>query len=172
MRLWPGTLLFRKDVYKQLVNHYGIVVQESPCVIAHIDKTQEGFLNPKIELYETFAAGIHVTAEPSAAPVPVDELWNRLESVRQTKRPYGLMAWGDAWNCESFARFVRDGIARSTQAEVATRVLTVAGIFVLLKWLASSGDQKPEVTTPAAEVVKCDRFVAASAVPEKKNSAA
>src|SRR5713101_6427042 len=115
--LLPGSLLWRKDSYVGVVDHYGILLQAFPPVVAHIDKSIEGYLQPRVESYEQFAAGRQV-------------MWPRVNEIARVKRPFGLMAFGDTWNCESFARHVREGIARSTQAISAKEALVILGVTV------------------------------------------
>lgn len=119
----PGTLLFRKDVYTGLVEHYGILLQASQSWVAHIDKSESGHLRVKTESFEEFAAGLPVKAEPVQIAVPIEEMWNRIEWVRQNRIPYGMLEWGQSWNCETFARYARDGVPQSTQASNANGFL-------------------------------------------------
>jgi hypothetical protein len=75
-----------------------------------------------------------VTYEPVDAPVPLDKMLNRIDAVVQAKKPFGLLTMGDAWNCESFARFVRAGLAVSKQANgFWTTAALVAGVILLVK---------------------------------------
>ena len=147
-RLLPGSLLWRKDVNLGIVDHYGILLHANPPLVAHIEKEMlpnagpPGHLRTKIEAYEEFAAGSDVTAEAVERAVPVDVMWNRVQAVSEAKKPFGLMAFGESWNCESFARFVRDGIAHSVQAQKgkeALAILGVVGIVFLLVAVASEG---------------------------------
>jgi hypothetical protein len=159
-RLLPGTLVWRKDVHVGLVNHYGVVLQTSPCFVAHIDKSATRHLRVKVESFEEFAAGLQVTFEPVAEPVPLDEMWVRVNDVAQAKRPFGLLCWGEDWNCESFARFVRDGLPKSEQAVGANLLLGVAAVIGVLA-LAASGEEASEGTQAASGVrydVKARRY--------------
>ncbi len=128
--LLPGSLLWRKDSYVGVVDHYGILLQAFPPVVAHIDKSIEGYLQPRVESYEQFAAGRQVMGEPVAEAIPLEVMWPRVNEIARVKRPFGLMAFGDTWNCESFARHVREGIARSTQAISAKEALVILGVTV------------------------------------------
>jgi hypothetical protein len=150
MRLLPGTLLFRKDVYKHLVDHYGIVVQEAPCYVAHIDKTDTGHLNVKLDPYHVFAGGWPVQAEFVDTPIALPDIWKRLEWVRQNKLPYGMLCWGPTWNCESFARYVRSGLAVSRQASDANGVLGIVAAIGSLIWLASQSSDTPRSNPSSA----------------------
>lgn len=136
---FPGSLAWRKDVRLGLVDHYGVVVQSWPLVIAHIDKSITGHLHVKVEPFETFAEGREVTFEPVAEPVPLDVMWTRVEAVARSKRPFGLLCWGEDWNCESFARFVKDGLPQSEQAVGANVLLGTAALVGVVALVASGG---------------------------------
>src|SRR5216684_2418863 len=115
--LLPGSLLWRKDSYVGVVDHYGILLQAFPPVVAHIDKSIEGYLQPRVEAYEQFAAGRQVMGEPVAEAIPLEVMWPRVNEIARVKRPFGLMAFGDTWNCESFARHVREGSAGHSRGD-------------------------------------------------------
>lgn len=136
--LVPGTFVWRKDVYLGFVDHYGIVVQSSPCFVANIDKSATRRLNVKIEPFAVFAAGRPVIAELPPAPVDLNTMWLRVRAVAASQRPFGLLTWGQDWNCESFARFVRDGIPRSTQADGANVVIGVSVLTGVVGLLAAA----------------------------------
>ncbi len=130
----PGTLVWRRDLHVGLVNHYGVVLTDD-LHIAHIDKASAGHLRVKIEAAEKFAAGQPWFYEPRAAPVALDAMWPRVEQVRKERRPFGLLCWGESWNCESFARYVRDGIAQSLQAASANQVLGVVALVAFVGFI-------------------------------------
>jgi hypothetical protein len=69
----------------------------------------------------------------------VDETWTRVAEVVKAKRPFGLLCWGQDWSCESFARFVKNGLPHSEQAEAAKKVLAGAAILGLVVALVKSG---------------------------------
>jgi hypothetical protein len=131
----PGTLVWREDVHFGAVNHFGVVLQTWPCYVAHIDKGETGHLRVRVEPLVAFAHGRQVTYEPVDEPVPLDAMWTRVNDVAQAKRPFGLLCWGEDWNCESFAHFIKSGLAHSEQAASANGVLfgaAVVGAFALL----------------------------------------
>lgn len=135
----PGALVWRDDVHVGLVSHYGVMVQTFPIpAVAHIDKTDTGHLNVKVQSLEEFAQGREVKYEPAAAPVPLGEMWNRVSAVAQAKLPFGLFAFGEDWNCESFARYVKNGLPVSEQAEGFKKFLGVAALVGVVLVLASS----------------------------------
>jgi len=139
--LLPGTLVWREDVHVGLVSHYGIVLQTWPCYVGHIDKSQTGHLRVKVEPFETFAQGRQVRCEPVDHPIPLDAMWTRVNAVAQAKKPFGLLCWGQDWNCESFARFVKCGLPHSEQAAGANKVLlglVAVGAFAALVSSGSS----------------------------------
>jgi hypothetical protein len=169
--LLPGTLVWRDDVHVGLVSHYGIVLQTWPCYVAHIDKSQTGHLRPKVEPFDAFAQGRQVWCEPVRGPVPLEEMWTRVNEVAQAKRPFGLLCWGDDWNCESFANFVKSGLPHSEQATSANKVLfgvAVVGALAALVTSAASTDTSSASSTSFDPKVgryrdRKGRFVAASA---------
>lgn len=138
-RLLPGTLVWRKDAHVGLVNHYGVVLQTSPCFVAHIDKSVAGDLRVKVEPFEQFAEGRPVTYEPVNEPVPLEEMWVRVNDVARSKRPFGLLCWGEDWNCESFARFVKGGLPQSKQAVGTNLLLGGAAVVLALAALGGAG---------------------------------
>lgn len=144
-RLIPGTLVWRKDLHLGLVYHYGVVLALGGARVAHIDKNQAGCLHVKIESLDEFAAGKKVTFELLETPVSLDAMWDRVQEVERSKRPFGLLNWGDDWNCETFARFVKKGIPESTQADAGNAALILAGAVAVLGALVSAAQD----STPA-----------------------
>src|SRR5260370_9265762 len=140
--LLPGSLLWRKDLKLNAVDRYRALLQSWPPLVAHINKSVDGYLEPRVESFEAFAAGREVKAEPAPSPIPIDEMWSRVQEIARARRPFGLMAFGEAWNCESFARYVRQGIAHSVQATSAKEALAilgvVAGVVVLIALVAEA----------------------------------
>lgn len=65
-------------------------------------------------------------------------MWTRVNAVAQAKKPFGLLCWGDDWNCESFANFVKSGLPHSKQATTANKVLFGAAALGALAALATS----------------------------------
>lgn len=143
--LLPGSLLWRKDLHIGLVDHYGVLLQSNPPLIAHIEKVPstdsayEGYLRPKVESFEVFAAGRAVMAEAISHAVPLDQMWPRVQEVASAKRLFGFFTFDNDWNCESFARYVRDGSARSLQAEDGKGWLMVLGVIGFVTLVARSG---------------------------------
>ena len=137
----PGCLLLRDDVYIGLVKHYGVMMSQSPIVIAHIDKSAEGKLRVKLESFETFAAGREVRYLPVTTPVALELMRQRIDDVERKGPPFGLLEIGQAWNCESFARYISTGTPCSTQADAAKGLGAVA-LFVAAAWaIAASAEQ-------------------------------
>jgi len=133
MNFQPGALVLRPDVHVGLVNHYGVVVQTFPVpAVAHIDKNNAGHLNVKIETLEEFGQGREVKYEPVESAVPLAEMWNRVHDVAQARRPFGLLAFGETWNCESFANFVKQGLPVSRQADGFKALAGAAILAVVL----------------------------------------
>lgn len=141
--LLPGALVWRDDVHLGVVSHYGIALQTWPCYVAHIDKNQTGHLRVKVEPFEAFAQGRQVWFEPVAQPVRLEEMWTRVNAVAAAKKPFGLLCWGEDWNCESFARFVKSGLPHSEQATNANKMLFGVAVVGALAALVSSGTSSP-----------------------------
>jgi len=62
-------------------------------------------------------------------------MWPRVQEVATARRPFGLMTFAQAWNCESFANFIRSGIPHSKQAtsgKEAIALFALAIVTVLL----------------------------------------
>lgn len=176
--LLPGALVWRDDVHLGVVSHYGIVLQTWPCYVAHIDKSQTGHLRVKVETFEAFAEGRQVWFQPVVKPVPLEDMWTRVNAVAQTKKPFGLLCWGDDWNCESFANFVKSGLPHSEQATTANKVLLgvalVGALAALVTSAASTDTSSGSSTASSGSSTSFDpkvgryrdrkgRFVAASA---------
>jgi hypothetical protein len=148
--LVPGTLVWREDVHLGLVSHFGIVLQTWPCYVAHIDKSQTGHLRVKVEPFEAFTQGRQVWFEPVVQPVSLEDMWTRVNAVAQAKKPFGLLCWGEDWNCESFARFVKSGLPHSEQATSANKVLfgvAVVGALAALVSSATSSDTSSDTSS-------------------------
>ncbi len=154
--LLPGALVWRDDVHLGLVSHYGIVLQTWPCYVAHIDKSQAGHLRVKVEPFEAFAQGRQVWFEPVVQPVALEDMWTRVNAVSEAKKPFGLLCWGEDWNCESFARFVKSGLPHSEQATSANKVFlgvaVVGALAALLSSATSSGTSSSSSTSFDAKV--------------------
>jgi hypothetical protein len=134
----PGCLIFRKDVHVGLVDHYGVVLAVDPVQIAHIDKAANGNLRIKgYESLEEFAAGAECKLWPRNDAVARELMDARIREVENRPPPYGLLAIGQKWNCESFARYVADGMPASRQAEqgllkaVLAAVVTFVGAIIV-----------------------------------------
>ena len=133
-----GALVWRDDVHLGVVDHYGVAVQTFPVpAVAHIDKSATGHLNVKIESLEDFGQGRPVKFEPVATPVPLEQMWDRIVAVKNARLPFSLLAFGEAWNCESFARYVRAGLPVSNQAEGAKKLLVGAALVAAVLMIAS-----------------------------------
>lgn len=130
--LLPGSLVWRKDVHAGLVDHYGVVLALDPLRVAHIDKGAEGRLRVKRDdSFEEFAAGHPVTYERRTIAVPRDVMERRIGEIENAPPPFGLLAIGNRWNCESFAKFVSQGSPTSAQAATAKGIISVAALFGL-----------------------------------------
>lgn len=130
--LLPGSLLWRKDVHTGLVDHYGVVLALNALRVAHIDKGVEGRLRIKRnDSFEEFAAGHAVTYERRTTPVSRDAMERRITEIENSPPPFGLLAMGNDWNCESFARYISQGAPESTQATVAKGIFAVVATLGL-----------------------------------------
>lgn len=130
----PGSLLWRKDVHTGLVDHYGVVLALAPLQVAHIDKGAGGRLRVKRhDSFEEFAAGHSVTYERRTTAVPREAMERRIGEVQNSPPLFGLLAIGNRWNCESFAKYVSQGTPASAQATVVKGLVTfVAAISLAL----------------------------------------
>ena len=136
--LLAGALVWRDDVHLGVVDHYGVAVQTFPVpAVAHIDKSTTGHLNVKIESLEDFAQGRQVKFEPVEAAIPLEQMWDRIVAVKNARLPFGLLTFGQDWNCESFARYVRAGLPVSNQAEGFKTFLAGAAIVAAVLVIAS-----------------------------------
>jgi hypothetical protein len=141
--LLPGSLVWRKDVHAALVDHYGVVLALDPIRIAHIDKGAEGRLRVKRQdSFEEFAAGHRVSYGPRTTPILREAMERRITEIENSLPPFGLLAIGSHWNCESFAKYVSQGAPDSTQATAAKGILAVIATvgFALLNENGTSVD--------------------------------
>jgi hypothetical protein len=92
----------------------------------------------KVEPLDIFAPGRLVKYELVDRPISLEQMWPRVNAVAQAKKPFGLLAWGDTWNCESFARYVKSGLPHSEQASKFTTLLVGAATVWALVALAKS----------------------------------
>lgn len=65
----------------------------------------------------------------------------RIEEIERRPPPFGLLAFGGRWNCESFARYVSCGAPASNQATIAKGFLGVAAVVCI----AIASDNRPLV---------------------------
>ena len=130
----PGAVLSRPDLHTGGVQHYGVLLLPYPHSqqVADVDKGEGGLIRVRLCSMEEFAAGHQVTYEPIDSPIPLSLMWSRIQAVVETRRAFGLLALGENWNCESFARYVREGSARSSQAESALGILGLAAAVAVV----------------------------------------